>query len=168
MWGLGGCVGSVEASAYVPGRGAKANLAEVGVRRDDDSMKTLVASLTLLVCVTGLGCVHAQVRQSDLDAWRGVSRVELQTHPLFSTLPKQVEVLPDGSEQWRYSNCSTSTSPVVCNRVGQTNICSGGRPRETCCHNQFLVQGDYVVVYRAVGNCYTDCTTRPASRMCEH
>ena len=49
---------------------------------------------TLCIGVSLLGC--ATVRQEDLLAWQGAPTVELQVHPLFSTIPKSIEHLSDG------------------------------------------------------------------------
>jgi hypothetical protein len=120
-----------------------------------------------LVSVVALGCTKAaQVRTEDVNAWRGTPLMELQVHPLFSTIPKAVEPLSDGSELWTYSNCISRRSARVCNPVGTSMICSGGQANEVCCYNQFLVQGDHVIWYRPIGSCYTDCSTRPSSDRC--
>src|SRR5258706_2531804 len=74
------------------------------------------------------------VRQVDLDAWVGVSTAELQLQPLFSTLPKAVERLEDGSELWTYSNCGTSRTATVCTPEGNNVICQGGVDSKVCCH----------------------------------
>jgi hypothetical protein len=44
--------------------------------------------------------------------------------------------------------------------------CRGGASYEICCHAQFVIRGAYVESSRAVGNCFTDCRHRPASRQC--
>ena len=110
------------------------------------------------------GC--ASVQQEDVAAWRGATKAELQTQPLFSTLPKSVEQLDDGSELWTYSNCKTRKTAVTCTTVGAFTTCGGGNTTQTCCHNQFLLKDGLVVWYRPVGRCYMDCSTRPASRPC--
>jgi hypothetical protein len=102
---------------------------------------------TLFLVLVVAGCAETtplagQVRQGDLDAWRGAARWELETHPIFSRIPRVVKVLADGREIWNYANC---------NAYG------------LCCYNQFLVNGPVVEGYRPVGRCYTDCSARPAS-----
>jgi hypothetical protein len=106
------------------------------------------------------------VRQEDLRAWEGAPKSDLQTHPLWSTIPRRVERLDDGSEMWTYSNCVSRQDPVSCSTVGSSTTCNGGGTSTACCYNQFLVQGNRVLSYRAIGQCYTDCSTRPASRQC--
>jgi hypothetical protein len=123
--------------------------------------RNVCAVFVVLVLGGSSGCFR-QVRSTDLDAWHGVSVFELQTHPLFSTLPKQAEELGDGRELWTYSNCGRATA--VCSSFGTTAVCSA---KQNCCHNQFFVSGDTVESYRPVGRCYTDCSVRPASRPCQ-
>lgn len=108
--------------------------------------------MMLLAALAG-GCVF----QSDLVAWQGVSTRELLVHPLFSSLPRNVQAIGNGEELWTYSNCGAA--PVVCSPVSGTVICNGGG--ETCCHNQFFVRGSTVESYRPVGRCRTDCSVRP-------
>jgi len=118
-------------------------------------------------CAVSSDCGSSRtVRRDDLLAWQGAPTVELQVHPFFSTVPKSVEHLQDGSELWTYSNCHSGQTAQVCNTIGKTVICNGGNPTRSCCHNQFLVQGAHVAWYRAVGDCYTDCSVRPSSRPC--
>jgi hypothetical protein len=131
----------------------------------DDNAHMRTAALILFLGVGG--CLFRSVRPGDLQAWKGVAVIELQTHPLFSTLPKRVEVLSDGSEMWTFSNCHTQSDPVTCNTISSTTTCSGGGQSEACCHNQFFVRAGVVEGYRPVGNCYTDCSVRPASRQCK-
>jgi hypothetical protein len=113
--------------------------------------------MLVLLAVTGCGWTNTNlapgppprstaspVRPADLEAWQGAPRIELETHPLFSTLPRAATLLSDGRELWDYPNCVDGV----------------------CCHNQFFLAGPSVQAYRAVGSCYTDCSTRPASRQC--
>lgn len=110
-----------------------------------------------LVLVAGCGAVDAMrrntnrspaaapappppVRPADVAAWEGAPRLELETHPFFSTLERRVTPLSDGRELWDYPN--------------------------GVCHNQFFVAGSAVQAYRLVGNCRTDCSLRPVSRGC--
>lgn len=120
--------------------------------------------ITTAIFLALAGCF---VHSDDLAAWQGAPTVELQLHPLFSTIPKSVESLPDGSQLWTYSNCKTGKTAEICSASGNGQAtCVGGIQTQACCHNQFLVKGSSVVWYRAVGSCYTDCSVRPASRPC--
>jgi hypothetical protein len=105
------------------------------------------------------------VRQADLDAWTGIPLVELETHPLFSTLPRNVRALSDGTQLWTFSNCK-SIVEIYCTGPTGLMTCSGGETWRPCCQNQFVVRDAEVESFRAVGHCYTDCTVRPASRRC--
>lgn len=109
------------------------------------------------VCLTGCG-LFLSVRQSDVDAWPGTPADTLRAHPLFSTIPLTVATLSNGRELWTFSNCGTRPVRCVTNAYGTT--CAGGD--ESCCYNQFFVKDEQVEEYRPVGNCYTDCSTRPA------
>jgi hypothetical protein len=84
--------------------------------------------------------------------------VDLQLHPVFSTVPKAVESLPDGSQLWTYSNCAARRTQETCSVIGTSVICNGGQAAPICCYNQFLVQGLSVAWYRALGRCFTDCS----------
>jgi hypothetical protein len=68
--------------------------------------------------------------------------MELETHPIFSSMPREVDVLTDGREVWIYANCNA---------------------HGVCCRNEFLVNGPVVEGYRPLGRCYTDCSAEPAS-----
>ena len=122
-------------------------------------MQIRIGALVAMVMLAG--CVFRTVRASDVNSWRGASAVDLQTHRLFSTLPKRVEVLGDNMELWTYSNCAATTTPVVCNPIGNSTVCTGGVSGESCCSNQFWVRRGTVEAYRPLGSCYTDCSIRP-------
>jgi hypothetical protein len=127
-------------------------------------------SVAILLCLFTASCAlifQKGVREEDLTAWEGVPKSDLQIHPLWSTIQKRVERLDDGSELWTYSNCASSEDPMTCSSSGSSTTCNGGGTETTCCHNQFLIQGKRVMAYRAIGRCYTDCSTRPASRPCD-
>lgn len=120
--------------------------------------------MMLIAVLASVGC--RGVRQDDLNAWIGVHVNEVQTHALFSTIPKSVEDMGGGKQLWTYSNCGTGRTVTVCTPVGQNVVCSGGHEYTSCCHNQFFVERDRVSGYRVTGKCYTDCSIRPASRPC--
>ncbi len=123
-----------------------------------------------LVGLVAVGCADnylATVRDSDKAAWRARPVVELETHPLFSTLPREVRPISDGSELWTFSNCGAVREQRECkstlNARGDSvqTKCNGGGESTVCCHNQFVVRGGMVEEYRPVGNCMTNCSTRP-------
>lgn len=112
-------------------------------------------------------CAHKGVRQADLDSWKGVDLIELETHQLFSTIPLQKSELSDGTTLYNYSNSGSKKMPTNCftNAYGYTS-CSGGGTKTTTCSNQFFVKDKKVLSYRALGKCYTDCSVRPPSKPC--
>lgn len=131
----------------------------------------LRAGLTVSFVTVSCGLAHT-VRPADLDAWRDVPVGELELHPLFSTMPREVRPLSDGGELWIFRNCSSGNAPVNCTHTPASVVtparttCNGGEEYSTCCHNQFIVRDKRVVSYRANGDCYTDCTVRPSSKPC--
>lgn len=122
--------------------------------------------------VSLLACRGQQVRQADLDAWRGVNVAVLERHPVFASMALEKRPLTDGGELWIYSSCATSgggCTPVSRydykshTFVNAGEVCSG--PETVCCSNQFLVSATGVVdEYRPVGKCFTDETLRPVTR----
>lgn len=135
--------------------------------------RVLAIVLLLLVGCSGYGATYT-VRASDLASWKSVPVIELEKHTFFSTLPREVRPLSDGSELWDLSHCVSGKTQTTCrswsneywaNGAVQTT-CSGGQSYTNCCHNQFIVRGGVVEEYRAVGNCYTDCSVRPKG-VCE-
>jgi len=123
-------------------------------------MKFLILSLLLLSsCAT--------VQQADVDAWKGVNVIELETHPVFSSMSLEKRELSNGTIQYNYINKGSRTSPTNCykNMNGSTN-CYGGNSVSITCNNQFSVKDKIVLEYRPLGKCYTDCSARPESRPC--
>jgi hypothetical protein len=132
--------------------------------------RILVASAAIAWTAACARAPARGIREVDLDAWRGVPVIELETHALFSTLPRSVRHLSDGSQLWTFSNCRGGVTDTRCGSYRTGNFvatnCSGGEAYQTCCQNQFIIRDAVVEQYRPVGHCYTDCTTRPASREC--
>jgi hypothetical protein len=110
-------------------------------------MKILIVALALAGCgwtnmnlAPGPPAYTSPVRPADVAAWSGAPRLDLETHPFFSTLPRVVTALSDGRELWSYRN--------------------------SVCTNQFFVRDQAVESYRLIGNCMTNCSLRPESRQC--
>jgi len=123
-------------------------------------IKTLLIAALLPVMLTGcLAALGKGVRQSDLDAWRGVPVAELALHSLFSTMILQKTTTKEGYEAWNYKNEGTR---MACFQFGCVTKTGG-------CNNQFIVHEGYVVEYRPRGyggaRCYTDETTRPEGHL---
>lgn len=112
-----------------------------------------------------------KVRDADLLAWVDAPLIQLEMHPAFSTLPREVRDLSDGSQMWVFNECRSRRTNVVCSssstRFGGTTIggaqCSGGEADTYCCHNQFIVSAGLVRSYRPLGKCHTDCRVRPTA-----
>ncbi len=128
-------------------------------------MKINKIIITLLFCSSCANVsIWKSVKQEDLNAWKGVDLIELETHPLFTTLPFTKRLLSDDSELHIFNNSRTAS--VNCNhdKFLNTTSCSGGDT--ITCSNQFFVKNGKVIEYRPVGKCYTDCSTRPKSKPC--
>ena len=128
--------------------------------------------LHLVVAIVGaVGCGESKtVRQSDVVVWRDVPLIELETHPIFSAMPKQARKLSTGEEMWTFTACNTSVTDARCTTlVGSnwaTTHCRGAQRVSYCCDHQFLVHEKVVSWYQPTGSCYTDCDARPSSRQC--
>lgn len=131
-------------------------------------MRRLLAIIALAACSPAPEAPRLTVRSTDVAAWPGTPLVNLETHPLFSTLPRHVQAVSDGSELWDFPNCRTGRNPTECRAYGgrwsAAAACEGGEAWRSCCHNQFLVRDRVVEAYRPVGNCFTDCSVRPSGR----
>jgi hypothetical protein len=118
--------------------------------------------LLLILLIFASSCTTTRtVRQEDLNSWVNVRVIELETHPIFSSMQLEKRKLSDGSELWIYTNQGEPhtrcfTNPFS-NQFGYVN-CSTA---QAVCSNQFLVNQGYVKWYKPIGNCYTDCTLRP-------
>ena len=103
--------------------------------------------------------------QDDVDSWRGQPILEVETHPMFSTLPRQVADLSDGSQLWSFARCQRYEIPARCTAypIGTVQFaqCTGGRVEQTCCIRQFRIADKVVQGFRALGPCVTGCQVRP-------
>lgn len=127
----------------------------------------LLSTSSLAACAEE-GPPPRTVHQEDVTAWSRRPRVELETHALFATIPKTVRQNSDGSEIWDFANCRTL--PSRCQAASAPGFAGTQRvsveceeAAKSCCHNVFLVKDAEVVWYRPKGNCYTDCSVRPAA-----
>lgn len=109
-----------------------------------------------------------KVHQEDFDAWENVDLIELETHPIFSTMPMRKQDLSDGTTLYIYTNSASNLTPTSCrsNSYG-TTTCYGGQEETISCSNQFFVKHNKVLKYRALGDCYTNCISRPTSKPCK-
>lgn len=131
-------------------------------------MKRILLMLPLAACVK---YDTRTVRSIDLETWKGAPLIELETHEMFSTMPRRAQALSDGGQLVTYSECERWREDTRCTAVGGSSWavanCSGGNVGERCCHNQFYVRDGVVGWYRPNGLCFTSCYSRPVSRRCE-
>lgn len=114
------------------------------------------------------GC--ATVRQEDLDAWKGVSVEELDTHTLFLTVPMTRTFTSQGIEVRNYTNGKAAAACVTNGSSKSAGAKTSGTAFSTCtsqdvvCNNLFYIQGGKVIEYAPVGQCFTDERVRPQFR----
>ena len=96
-----------------------------------------------------LNCGAKQVRQSDLNSWKGRSVKDLALHPYFSSLSLEKVDLGDEKSLFNYRSVSLKKD--------------GDLFKEISCSNQFIVSKNIVEEYRVIGECFTDCSYRPKS-----
>lgn len=110
---------------------------------------------------------EARSQQEDAAAWQGIPLITLETHPTFSTLPRQADTLSDGSQLWTYQRCTNYEVPARCAAypIGTVAFtrCTGGRVEQTCCLRQFRIVEGTVQSFRALGPCLTGCKFRPSA-----
>ena len=118
--------------------------------------------------ITGLltSCAPVkQVRQQDLDAWKGVSVEALDTQSFFLTLPMIKTTTESGVEIRVYPN---KTMIGSCGRLGTVSY-SAFQSFQTCssqlvgCDNIFYIRDKKIIEYKPVGRCWTDESIAPES-----
>lgn len=136
----------------------------------------------MLLCFTVVlfsGCAIRQVRQSDLETWKGVPVEALDTHSLFLTVPMVKTVTESGVEIRNYVN-KVGISSCAQNAFGTKNSNVFGMSNtaqvmsyanfnsfQNCssqmvgCDNIFYIRDGKVLEYKPVGRCYTDDSVRP-------
>jgi len=133
-------------------------------------MKKLLFALGCGFSLAVAGC--ASVRPTDLQAWVGAPVSELDTHPIFLTMPVVRTQTADGTEIRDYVNgrnvqaCAGSgsifTSTVNAATYGQFSSCMQSF---AACHNIFNIKDGRVTRYTPIGSggarCYTDERDRP-------
>lgn len=127
-------------------------------------MKKLILLFSL---VLAQGC--ATVRQSDLDAWKGVPVEKLDTHPFWVTIPMKSVVTKDNVEHRFYIN-SDATNSCFANSNAMGNSYSNSAQMTTItncvqqsvtCNNIFKIKDGIVLSYEPVGRCKTEAFLRP-------
>ena len=136
-------------------------------------MKTMILSLIFLLssCSPGLG-----VRQVDLDAWKNIPVIALDTHSFFMTVPMIKTITPDGLEIRIYSNSKSLTQCVESGNVNANGYFDYASYSEytTCssntmaCENIFYIKDgsvvEYVPVSKGGARCFTNETVQPEPR----
>jgi hypothetical protein len=122
-----------------------------------------------LINATNASTINAQnearSQQDDGASWRNVPLIELETHPLFSTMPRRIDSLSDGSQLWNVSGCKTFVTDTRCSTYPIGSVaytqCNGGQVVQSCCIRQFRVRDQRIESFRQTGNCITGCQVRP-------
>ena len=121
------------------------------------------------------GCSSQKVRTEDLNSWPNHNLVELETHSLFSTLPRDERQIPNGERIINFTERKiVSQGPSSCFGAGgfgysggiglSTTFCDRQRLVEDNCVHQFLVSDNRVLSYKVMGNdCFTTCKNQPDS-----
>lgn len=120
------------------------------------------------------GCSSQKVRTEDLNSWPNHNLVELETHPLFSTLPRDERPIPNGERIINFTEIKiVLQGPSSCFGAGggyssgigmNANFCDRQRLVEDNCIHQFLVNDNKVLSYKVIGNdCFTTCKNQPDS-----
>lgn len=117
-------------------------------------------------------CASKSVRDEDLKSWPGQSTQSLESHPVFSALPREERAIPQSDDVLinYYQKKATEVEPRSCFGTGigfggiglGANRCSPRQVQESACTHQFRVKNNVVQSYRVLGDdCYTDCKFRP-------
>lgn len=129
------------------------------------------------ICAAGVLVACAEeprtptIHEDDVDAWRGAPLIDLETHSVFASQPREIRQLSDGRQMWLLRSCNSLQHDVTC-RSGPGGFgtvatrCAGGHSETTCCTKQFLVRASQVERLQMNGNCMTSCASRPASNPC--
>ena len=140
---------------------------------DAKPMRVIGATLIIIATLLVSGC--QTVHQEDLASWEGAPVSDLDTHPIFITIPMVRTVTSDGTEIRNYINgasvgsCSGGggvyTGVVSMATYQQFSSCMA---RFAACHGIFYIKDGRVVRATAIGTggarCYTNETFRPGFR----
>ena len=128
----------------------------------------IISLMALLFCYFFIGCAaNKTVRQSDLNAWKGVSVEELDAHYLFSTIHMVKTVTDSGMEIRDYVN---KPGINACDKYGLINgymayqdftVFNNCTSLLAGCDNIFYIRNGKVLKYKPIGACYTDEGGRP-------
>jgi hypothetical protein len=121
--------------------------------------KYLILAILIVNLLTSCRAVH----QADLDSWIGVPVIAVDTHSFLLPLPMIKTVTDSGVEIRVYSNkrgvSSCGGTGVLSNsNFNSFQACSAGL---VGCDGIFYIRDGKVIETKAVGNCYTDESSRP-------
>jgi len=130
-------------------------------------MKKLIVYF-LIFLFTGCGMLRT-VRNSDLNAWRNIPVLALDTHSLFLTVPMVKTFTENGIEIRVYANKANFSSCTGSGSIDHSTTLSSSdfnnfrncSARVIGCDNIFYIKDGNVIKYIPVGRCYTDNTVRP-------
>jgi hypothetical protein len=170
----------------------KNNVSPEGTYQRSDNIREYVLTrgeAMRFLCLFGisiiLSCTPSIVKPvkliytEDIDSWKGLDFIELETHPEFSTMQLQIKELSNGDKLYDYVNTVRVKRPVYTDcssfsykSLSKTDCETSGGDYHITCHHQFFIRTNgqtknkYIVQYRPVGRCKTDCARRPSSRPC--
>jgi hypothetical protein len=99
-------------------------------------------------------------------AWKGRLPIDVESHPVFSTMEHRVQELSDGSVIVHHLRCASWREPDRVNTFGGTNWATStvrhGQQGTVCCDRQFVIRGGVVETYRQVPSMGGSCTAEAA------
>lgn len=144
------------------------DLVVLGLSIPSLSKRVRTAAVLAAVVVLG-GCLT--VRQEDLTSWVGQPVVELDTHPVFLTMPVVKTVTPQGIEIRNYVNgrnlASCSAGGFATNNGGFVNASTFNACTQNfaACNNIFYIKDGKIIEYAPTGSggmrCFTNETLQP-------
>ena len=104
---------------------------------------------------------HTREERLEL-AWRGRPQVDVEAHPVFSTMQHRVQELSDGSMIVHHLRCASWREPDRVNTFGggnwATTTVQHGQEGSVCCDRQFVIREGLVAAYRQVPSMGGSCT----------
>lgn len=130
-----------------------------------------IRKLFLPVCIAVLA-IGGCVRQEDLDSWKGQPVAALDLHPLFLTMPVEIQRTADGTEIRNYVNggeVGRCFGGATANSMGGMSVMVTGNSfcstAFVACNNIFYIKGgkvlDYVPTPTRGARCMTDSRVQP-------
>lgn len=136
--------------------------------------------LTSLFSFSLFSCSSAKVRDSDLKSWKGQEINTLETHKMFSALPKEERLITNSEDKLinYYQRKTVENGSRNCFGTGVgfggfrgagfglgSSMCSPREIEDNSCTHQFTVNNNTIKDYRVLGrDCFTDCDYRPTGK----